>query len=65
MIPFGPKPNESDEHANNRTSEPTILGADLHGNNVFLASCDGQGKRVMQWRVKANLVAVNRALEPY
>jgi transposase len=40
-------------------------GADLHGNNVFLVFCDGEGKRVVQRRVKANLEAVNRALEPY
>jgi len=40
-------------------------GADLHGNNVFLTLCDGEGQRVMQRRVKANLAAVNTALEPY
>ena len=40
-------------------------GADLHGNNVFLALCDGQGKRVMERRVKANLAAVSAALAPY
>ena len=40
-------------------------GADLHGNNVFLTLCDGQGQRVMERRVKANLVAVNTALDPY
>ena len=40
-------------------------GADLHGNNVFLTLCDRQGKRVMQRRVKANIDAVKRALEPY
>jgi len=40
-------------------------GADLHGNNVFLTVCDGQGQRVMERRVKANLNAVNQAMEPY
>jgi transposase len=40
-------------------------GADLHGNNVFLTLCDGQGKRVMERRVKANLAAVSAALAPY
>jgi transposase len=40
-------------------------GADLHGNNVFLTLCDGQGHRVMERRVKANLAAVNAALAPY
>jgi hypothetical protein len=39
-------------------------GADLHGHNVFLTWCDEQGQRVMQRRVKANLKAVNTALEP-
>ena len=41
------------------------VGADLHGNNVFLRGCDEKGNRVMQRRVKANLEAVNQALEPY
>lgn len=40
-------------------------GADLHGSNVFLTVCDSQGKRVMQRRVKANLEAVNEALDGY
>lgn len=40
-------------------------GADLHGNNVFLTLCDGQGKRVMQRRVRSNLKAVNQVLAPY
>lgn len=40
-------------------------GADLHGNNVFLALCDRAGQRVMERRVKANLLAVNAALGPY
>jgi transposase len=40
-------------------------GSDLHGNNVFLTLCDKEGKRVMERRVKANLEAVNRALDPY
>jgi len=45
--------------------ERLYCGADLHGNNVFLALCDQQGDRVMQRRVKANLEAINQALEPY
>lgn len=40
-------------------------GADLHGNNVLLALCDQNGRRVMERRVKANLAAVNTALGPY
>jgi transposase len=40
-------------------------GSDLHGNNVFLTLCDGQGERVLERRVKANLEAVNGALAPY
>lgn len=40
-------------------------GADLHANNVCLAVCDQDGKRVMERRVKATLEAVNRVLEPY
>ena len=40
-------------------------GADLHGNNVVLALCDKAGRRVFRRRVKANLAAVNAALEPY
>jgi transposase len=40
-------------------------GADLHANNVFLTLCDQTGKRVMERRVKANLQAVNAALDPY
>ena len=39
-------------------------GADLHGNNVLLTLCVGEGKRGMQRRVKANLAAVNATLEP-
>ena len=45
--------------------EGYYCGADLHGSNVFLSVCDPQGKRVMQRRVKANLEAVNRALDGY
>ena len=45
--------------------EKLYCGADLHGNNVFLTLCDRQGQRVMERRVKANLNAVNQALEPY
>jgi transposase len=40
-------------------------GSDLHANNVFLTLCDEQGQRVLERRVKANLAAVNAALEPY
>lgn len=40
-------------------------GADLHGNNVFLAVCDGTGKEVMARRVKASLTGINSALDPY
>ena len=41
-------------------------GADLHGNNVVLQLCDAAtGKRVFKRRVKANLAAVNHALDPY
>jgi transposase len=47
------------------TQDGLYVGADLHGNNVFLTVCDQQGKRVMQRRVKANLAAVNQALDPY
>ena len=50
-----------------QTTEAGILyaGADLHGNNVFLSLIDGGGKEVFRRRVKANLEAVNEALEPY
>jgi len=40
-------------------------GADLHGNNVFLTVCDQGGQRLVERRVKADLAAVNRVLEPY
>lgn len=40
-------------------------GADLHGNNVVLQLCDASGKRVFRRRVKANLDAVNGALDAY
>lgn len=45
--------------------ERLYCGADLHANNVFLTLCDGRGQRVMERRVKANLAAVNGALDPY
>ena len=50
-----------------RTTEVEKLycGADLHGNNVVLHVCDTSGKRVFKRRVKANLDAVNHALNPY
>jgi transposase len=50
-------------HSTNATG--LYAGADLHGNNVFLAICDQTGKSVYQKRVKANLLAVNSALDPY
>ena len=40
-------------------------GADLHGNNIVLSLCDASGERVFKRRVKANLEAVNGALDPY
>jgi len=40
-------------------------GADLHGNNVFLSLCDETGNNVLHRKVKANLEAVNAALDPY
>jgi transposase len=40
-------------------------GADLHGNNVFLSVCDRDGSNVFRKRVKANLAAVNAALDPF
>lgn len=45
--------------------ERLYCGADLHGKNVFLTLCDEQGKRVMERRVKADLLAINSALAPY
>lgn len=49
------------------TTEATELygGADLHGNNVFLALRDTQGETVFKRRVKANLEAVNTAMKPF
>ena len=40
-------------------------GADLHGNNVFLSICNQDGANVFRRRVKANLDAVNAALDPF
>jgi len=40
-------------------------GADLHGNNVFLSICNADGGNVFRKKVKANLLAVNAALDPY
>lgn len=50
-----------------QTTKATTLyaGADLHGNNVFLAVIDEEGTTVFKRRVKANLEAVNTALVPY
>lgn len=49
------------------TTEAKALycGADLHANNVYLAVHDQDGRRVLKRRVKAELEAVNRVLEPY
>jgi transposase len=50
-----------------QTTKATTLyaGADLHGNNVFLAVIDETGTTVFRRRVKTNLGAVNAALDPY
>ena len=50
-----------------QTTEATELyaGADLHGNNVFLSVCDHDGGNVFRRRVKADLEAVNAALDPF
>lgn len=50
-----------------QTTEAGILyaGADLHGNNVFLSLCNENGDNVFRRRVKANLAAVNAALDPF
>jgi hypothetical protein len=65
MMPLGPKPSERKSRQATEAQNGFYCGADLHGNNVFLTLCDDEGKRVMQRRVKANLAAVNTALEPY
>jgi len=41
------------------------VGADLHGNNVFLSICDKDGIFVFRKRVKTNLAEVKAALDPY
>lgn len=46
-------------------ADALYAGADLHGNNVFLSLCDVEGNNVFRRRVKANLGAVNAALEPF
>lgn len=46
-------------------ADALYAGADLHGNNVFLALCDLEGNNVFRKRVKANLTAVNAALNPF
>lgn len=46
-------------------ADALYAGADLHGNNVFLSLCDVEGNNVFRRRVKANLDAVNAALEPF
>ena len=65
MITLGSKLNERQNMHTTEAGEKLYCGADLHGNNVFLALCDEQGRRVMERRVKANLGAVNAALGPY
>ena len=46
-------------------ADELYAGADLHGNNVFLSVCDKEGNTVFRRRVKANLGAVNAALDPF
>lgn len=48
-----------------QTTEANALyaGADLHGNNVLLSLRDAQGDTIQRRRVKANLGAVNAALD--
>lgn len=46
-------------------ADKLYAGADLHGNNVFLSLIDGGGREIYRRRVKANLTAVNEALDPY
>jgi transposase len=46
-------------------ADELYAGADLHGNNVLLSVCDHDGGNVLRKRVKANLTAVNAALDPY
>ena len=46
-------------------ADALYAGADLHGNNVFLSLCDKEGNNVFRKRVKANLAAVNAALDPF
>ena len=50
-----------------QTTNANVLyaGADLHGNNVFLSLCNEDGDNVFRRRVKANLAAVNEALDPF
>ena len=50
-----------------QTTKANVLyaGADLHGNNVFLSICNQEGANVFRRRVKANLEAVNAALNPF
>ena len=50
-----------------QTTKADVLyaGADLHGNNVFLSICNRDGTEVFRRRVKANLPAVNTAMDPY
>ena len=48
-----------------KATNKLYAGADLHGNNVFLSVCDQDGNNVFRKRVKANLEAVNAALDPF
>jgi len=46
-------------------ADKLYAGADLHGNNVFLSVCNHDGGNVFRKRVKADLNAVNAALDPF
>jgi transposase len=46
-------------------ADELYAGADLHGNNVFISVCDHNGGNVFRKRVKADLNAVNAALNPF
>ena len=48
-----------------KATNKLYAGADLHGSNVFLSLCDQDGNNVFRKRVKANLGAVNAALDPF
>ncbi len=48
-----------------KATNALYVGADLHGNNVFLSICDKDGLFVFRKRVKTRLDAVKAALDPY